>query len=86
MAKKFDIEVAEKLSTTLYNTADKMESETQNIQDKFKVLGETFKDRAYSEFQGELNAADKTMAAIISDMRALSRAVAEYKNKMNDLL
>lgn len=86
MQKKFDPAVAEKLGVTLLNTAEIMEVETENIQKSFKVLGETFRDQAYNEFQGELNAADKTMASIIEDMKSLSKAVLRYRAQMIDLL
>lgn len=86
MGNKFDIPAAEKLSESLLKTADIMESETEKIQDEFKLLGDTFKDKAYSEFQSELNVADRTMLSVISDIRELQHSIADYKNQMSELL
>lgn len=86
MGNRFDLTAAQQLSEALLKTADTMELETEKIQDNFKVLGDTFKDKAYSEFQSELNAADKTMSSIISDIRELQRSIVDYKNQMSDLL
>lgn len=86
MGNRFDLTAAQQLSEALLKTADTMELETEKIQDNFKVLGDTFKDKAYNEFQSELNAADKTMSSIISDIRELQRSIVDYKNQMSDLL
>ena len=56
------------------------------MQENFAVLGETFKDKGYSEFQSELNAADRTIENIVSDIRNLNRLMLDYTNKMGDLL
>lgn len=63
-----------------------MQAESAKIQDNFKSLGESFKDKAYTEFQGELNAADRSMTAIINDIRELNRSIIDYKNQMSELL
>lgn len=86
MGKKFDLPTAQKFSETLVKTADTMETETTKVQENFAVLGETFKDKGYSEFQSELNAADKTIENIVSDIRNLNRLMLDYTNKMGDLL
>lgn len=86
MGKKFDLPTAQKFSETLVKTADTMETETTKVQENFAVLGETFKDKGYSEFQSELYAADKTIENIVSDIRNLNRLMLDYTNKMGDLL
>ena len=86
MGKKFDLEVAQKFSESLVNAADLMEDESERVQDDFKLLGETFKDKNYSEFQSELNAADRTMISIIADIRELNRSLLDYTNQMRELL
>lgn len=86
MGKKFDLPTAQKFSETLVKTADTMETETTKVQENFAVLGETFKDKGYSEFQSELNAADRTIENIVSDIRNLNRLMLDYTNKMGDLL
>lgn len=86
MGYKFDLESAQKLSDVLTKTADTMEAESVNVQDGFAALGDSFKDKGYSEFQSELNSADRTMASIIADIRELNRSIIDYKNQMSELL
>ena len=86
MGNKFDLEAAQKLSETLIKTADTMEAESSKVRDNFTALGDSFKDKGYSEFQSELNAADRTMTSIISDIRELNRSILDYKNQMSELL
>lgn len=86
MGNRFDLTAAQQLSETLLKTADTMESETEKIQNDFKLLGDTFKDKAYNEFQSELNAADRSISSIISDIRELQRSIVDYTNQMSDLL
>ena len=86
MGNKFDLEAAQKLSEILIKTANTMEAESSKVQDNFTALGETFKDKGYIEFQSELNAADRTMANIIADIRELNRSIIDYKNQMSELL
>lgn len=86
MGKKFDLPTAQKFSETLVKTADTMETESTKVQDSFAALGESFKDKGYSEFQSELNAADRTIENIVSDIRDLNRLMLDYTNKMGDLL
>lgn len=86
MGNRFDLTAAQQLSETLLKTADTMESETEKIQNDFKLLGATFKDKAYNEFQSELNAADRSISSIISDIRELQRSIVDYTNQMSDLL
>lgn len=86
MGNKFDLEAAQKLSEILIKTANTMEAESSKVQDNFTALGETFKDKGYSEFQSELNAADRTMASIVADIRELNRSILDYKNQMSELL
>lgn len=86
MNKKFDFEVAQKLSETLVKTADAMELETEKIEYSFIELGETFKDKAYTEFRGELNAANKTVDDIVQDIRELNISILDYSNALRDVL
>lgn len=86
MGNRFDLEAAQNLSETLIKTADIMEVESSNIQDGFIVLGDSFRDKCYGEFQSELNAADRTMTSIIADIRELNRSLLEYANQMSELL
>ena len=86
MGNKFDLEAAQKFSESLVKTADVMEAESARVQDSFRILGESFKDKAYNEFQSELNAADRTMLNIIADIRELNRSIVDYKNQMSELL
>lgn len=82
MRNKFDFDVAEDLCETLIVVADTMESENQKVQDNFTALHETFRDKAYEEFQGEFNAADRTMAQIIADLREMHKALCDYKIRL----
>lgn len=86
MGNRFDLEAAQRLSETLLKTADIMQTETIRVQDNFKALGETFRDKAYEEFQNELNSADKSISNIINDIRELNQSILDYKNQMSELL
>lgn len=86
MGNRFDLEAAQRLSETLLKTADIMQTETIRVQDNFKSLGETFRDKAYEEFQNELNSADKSISNIINDIRELNQSILDYKNQMSELL
>lgn len=84
MGNKFDFDVAEQLCETLSTVADTMETENQKVQDSFTALHESFRDKAYEEFKSDFNAADRTMARIISDLREMHKTLNEYKIRLRD--
>ena len=86
MGNKFDFGTANDLCELLMTAAETMESENQKIQNSFTVLHETFKDCAYDEFQADFNAADRTMAKIIADLREMHKALSDYKTRMTEIV
>lgn len=82
MSNKFNFDTAEKMCETILHVADTMESENERVQQAFIQLHETFKDQAYEEFQADFNAADRTMAQIISDLHRLNISLNKYKEKL----
>ena len=86
MGNKFDIETANDLCELLKTAAETMESENQKIQNNFIALHETFKDKAYDEFQSDFNAADRTMSKIIADLREIHKALSDYKTRLMDAI
>lgn len=86
MNNKFDFNVADELCKTILNVSDVMESENERVQKAFSNLHETFRDKAYDEFQADFNAADRSMAIIINDLRELHRSLSDYKERLIELL
>lgn len=68
------------------DSGETMESENQKIQNNFIALHETFKDKAYDEFQSDFNAADRTMSKIIADLREIHKALSDYKTRLMDAI
>lgn len=85
MGKRFDFGTARKLCETLVKTASVLESETNKVQDSFTALGETFKDKGYTEFRIELNEADRTIASIVADIIELQKSIAEYAGRLSEI-
>lgn len=86
MGNKFDFGTANDLCELLMTAAETMESENQKIQNNFIALHETFKDKAYDEFQSDFNAADRTMSKIIADLREIQKALSDYKTRLMDAI
>lgn len=83
---KFDFDTATKLSSLLIRTADTMEAENEKMQHNFLALNETWKDRAYGEFQDQFRDADKTVAEAVALLRELNKNMLAYAMKLRDSL
>lgn len=86
MGNKLDIGEALNFAGALNNTVVALETSNENIQTDFVNLCETFRDKAYDEFKEEFNAADRTMATLILDIKTLRKSLMQYVQEMQDLL
>lgn len=86
MGNKFDFDSAQEFAAMLTKAAEVMQTETENINREFQVLGDTFRDQNYIEFKTDVDKATATINNVASDIYALRAAILDYADKLSTVL
>lgn len=78
MSNKFDFRTAEKLVGLVESTASKLDVQNGQMETRFGRLHDFFKDAGYDEFTSDMSSANKAVTEVITQMHAVSRALADY--------
>ena len=84
MSNRFDFRTAEKLVELVEKTASNLDVQNGQMETRFGHLHDFFKDAGYDEFTADMGAANRAVAEVITQMHAVSRALAEYAAKLKE--
>lgn len=78
MADRFDFRTANKLVELVEKTASALDVQNGQMETRFGRLHDFFRDEGYDEFTADMSAANRSVAEVIKQMHAVSRALANY--------
>lgn len=81
---KFDFNVASSLIQVVEGAASAIDVKNGQMEKKFGALHEFFKDAGYDEFESEMNAANKVIEDIISQLHEVSKHIGDYSQRLQN--
>ena len=84
MSDLFDFRTAEKLIALVEKTASTIDVQNGQMETRFGRLHDFFKDEGYDEYSIDMSTANRSISEVLSQMHAVSRALAEYAARLRE--
>lgn len=83
---KFNFNTASTLVQVLNKATTTLEDKNEKMSDLFTQLGEGFKDDGYSKYESDIKSADQSITDIISQLKSVTKSIAEYAVKLREVM